>query len=238
MTDPHQDIERLRDDLAAYSLGALPEREAAALARHLEGCEACRDRLEWLRPAVDQLPAAVEQRTPPERLRESLMTAVRADAAETAAVAAERDREPRRPWWDGLRTAMLRPATGLAVAVVLVVGVAAGYALRGGDESELVTAQAVSAAAPTAAATLERHGDSATLHVSELPPIGRDEVYEVWVQRDGALEPSSTFVLEGDGTASAAVPGSLDDAEAVLVTAEPRPGSEQPTTEPLLQATL
>jgi anti-sigma-K factor RskA len=235
VTNPHQDIERLRDDLAAYSLGALPEGEAAALARHLEGCEACRDRLEWLRPAVDQLPASVEQRTPPERLRESLMAAVRADAAEPAA---ERGREPRRSWWDGLRTAMLRPATGLAVAVVLVVGVAAGYALRGGDESELVTAQAISASAPAAAATLERHGDSATLHVSELPPIGRDEVYEVWVQRDGAMEPSSTFVLEGDGTASAAIPESLDDAEAVLVTAEPRPGSEQPTTEPLLQATL
>ena len=134
---------------------------------------------------------------------------------------------------------MLRPATGLAVAVVLVAGVAAGYALRGdGDEGVTVAAQAVSADAPTAAATLQRQGDAAILHVEDLPALGRDEVYEVWIQRDGVMEPASTFVLEGDGTAEAAVPGSLDDADAVLVTAEPRPGSEQPTTEPLLEAQL
>lgn len=236
MTGPHADSERLRDDLAAYALGALPPGEATALARHLEGCEPCRDRLEWLRPAVDQLPVAVEQRTPPESLRRNLIATVRAESADAAA---KRARPARRPWWEGLRTAMLRPATAMAVAIVLVAGVGAGYLLRGGGtEAEVIAARAVSPSAPTAAATLERHGDSATLHVDELPAISRDQVYEVWVQRDGVMEPSSTFVLEGDGSADAAVPGPLDDADAVLVTAEPRPGSEQPTSEPLLEASL
>jgi anti-sigma-K factor RskA len=235
MTDLHRDPDALRDDLAAYALDALPAAESAVLERHLEECESCRDRLEWLRPAVDQLPVAVEQRTPPESLRRNLMATVRAEAAPAAAPT---PRPARRRWWQGFGATMLRPAAGLAAVAVLVAVGAAGYALRGGEESEVVAARAVSAGAPTAAATLQREGDAAILHVEELPELGRDEVYEVWVQRDGVMEPTSTFVLEHDGTAEAAVPGSLDDAEAVLVTAEPRPGSEQPTTEPLLEARL
>ena len=49
-------------------------------------------RLRWLSPAVDVLPAAVEQRTPPPSLRENLMATVRAEAAPSA----RRRREPRR----------------------------------------------------------------------------------------------------------------------------------------------
>jgi Anti-sigma-K factor rskA len=63
-------------------------------------------------------------------------------------------------------------------------------------------------------------------------------VYEVWVERDGALEPSSLFVPRRDGSAEAAVSASLDGAEAVLVTREPRGGSRQPTSRPLLRADL
>ena len=51
------DCAALRDDLAAYALGALDEREAGAIEDHLDGCERCRERLRWLAPAVDLLPA-------------------------------------------------------------------------------------------------------------------------------------------------------------------------------------
>ncbi len=87
-------------------------------------------------------------------------------------------------------------------------------------------------------ATLERSGDTATLHVQELPAIAENEVYEVWVQRAGVLEARNVFVLDMNGRAEATIPGSLDGGEAVLVTREPRPGSRQPTTEPILTAPL
>jgi hypothetical protein len=45
-------------------------------------------------------------------------------------------------------------------------------------------------------------------------------------------------VLRGDGSAEAAVPGPLDDAEGVFVTAEPHPGTDRPTTDPVLEASL
>ena len=105
-------------------------------------------------------------------------------------------------------------------------------------EGGLVEAEPSASRPAQVSATLERHGDAATLHVSELPRLGRDEVYEVWVQRDGRGGAANTFVLGLDGTAEAAMPGPLEGADAVLVTAEPRPGSQQPTTAPVLQAPL
>ena len=101
----------------------------------------------------------------------------------------------------------------------------------------MVKAEAMNGAVPVSA-TLERAGDDATLRVNQLPAIDDDQVYEVWVQRAGVMEPRGTFVLESDGSAVAAVEGPLDDGEAVLVTREPRGGSAQPTTEPVLSAPL
>lgn len=234
------DCDGRRDDLAAYSLGALDERESALLEHHLESCEHCRERLHWLAPAVDLLPGSVEQRTPPPALRENLMATVRAEADPGPAAAPSARRESR-SWLDGLRGLMLRPAVGMAVLIVLVVGIGVGYAIHGSGTSEvtpqLSKAEPLNSAVPVSA-TLERTGDSATLHVHELPAISTDEVYEVWVQRAGVMEPRSTFVLSTDGTAEAAVPGPLAGGEAVLVTREPRGGSRQPTTKPLLTAPL
>jgi anti-sigma-K factor RskA/putative zinc finger protein len=232
------DHDRVRDDLAAYALGALEPAEAAGLERHLGECDSCRSRLRWLRPAVDVLPAAVAQRTPPDRLRESLLKIVR---AESSAPPAEPAGAARRPWWGARRGLVLRPATGIAAAILVVAGIGAGYLLRGSDSTEpgatVVRAEPLSGATPVSA-TLERDGDTATLHVHEMPAIGPSQVYEVWIRRGGRVDPASTFVLRADGTAEAAVPGPLAGGDAVLVTREPRPGSPQPTTRPLLEAPL
>ena len=225
--------EERHDDLAAYAVGALPPPEVAALEQHLAECEACRARLRWLEPAVDLLPASVEQRTPPPALRERLMATVRAEADEPAGNL-PRGRESR---WERLPRFALRPAIGFAAAVLLVGGAFAGYALRGNPEDESTLIEVRAASPDLASATLERQDGSATLHVDELPGIRRDEVYEVWVQRAGVMEPASTFVPRDDGTAEAAV-GPLEGAEGVFVTREPRGGSERPTTAPVLEAPL
>jgi anti-sigma-K factor RskA len=229
--------EELRDDLAAYALGALSPAEAAEFERHLAECEACRVRLRWLQPAVDVLPASVEQRTPPGELRDRLMATVRAEAEPVAGletrVAPAAPRSRRRGGWGGL---FLRPATAFVTALLIVAGVAAGYALRGGEDDQTTTV-AARALLPGVEAELVRQGDSGALHVRRMPAIDRDEVYEVWVQRGDGVQAASTFVLDREGRAVAAVPG-LEGADAVLVTREPYGGSEQPTTDLLLEAPL
>jgi hypothetical protein len=65
-------------------------------------------------------------------------------------------------------------------------------------------------------------------------------VYQVWLKRPGqAPEPTSAlFAPSGDGTATATVPGEMNEVEQVLVTDEPMGGSKVPTREPLLVATM
>jgi len=251
---PPAEHERLREDLAAYALDALPAEEADLLRAHLATCETCRAQLRWLRPALDALPASVEQRTPPPRLRESLLTTVYEGVAGAADGPLEphrrRERTASRPaWWRSLGGFALRPAGALAAVALLAVGIGAGYAIWGGEEERrsgpgsgpAVTEVAAEVPEPGLAdvvsATLEVHGDSGTLHVQEMPRLDPDEVYEVWVDRAGVMEPASVFVLSRDGTAAAAVPD-LAGADAVLVTREPRGGSPQPTNPPLLRAEL
>ena len=57
----------------------------------------------------------------------------------------------------------------------------------------------------------------------------------------GSDTPAPTDVLftpRGDGSAVAAIPGSVDDIQQVLVTDEPFGGSEEPTGELLMGAEL
>ncbi len=225
--------ERLRDDLAAYSLGALDGPEARAVEAHLEDCESCREWLHWLRPAVDVLPASVQQEVPPESLRERLMATVRAEAESAPEPAAPRRRLVPARW-------SFRPAAAMAAIALLAAGVGVGYAVGGSDEPapQFVEADVPPALVDDVAATLERSGDSAILHVEKLPPIRGDEVYEVWVQQDGRFEPSSLFLTHRDGTAEAAIATSLAGADAVMVTREPRAGSAQPTSAALLTVPL
>jgi anti-sigma-K factor RskA len=228
--------DELRGDLAAYALGALDEPEAERLRAHLEGCEECRRQLRWLEPAVELLPRTVEQLEPPVRLRRTLLDTVRAEAPE----ARERSARPaRESWWHRVGLAVWRPATAVAAAAMLVIGAVAGYLIgepNGGGTTTL-EAQAMPNA-PKAHGTLARDGNSGILSVQGMPTLASNQVYEVWVQRNGNLEPSSLFVPRNDHSAEAAVPGGLDGADAVLVTKEPRGGSQEPTSSPILSIQL
>jgi anti-sigma-K factor RskA len=224
--------ERYRDDLAAYALGALSESEAEELSRHLEACGECRRQLRWLQAAVDVLPRSVPQLRPPRRLRRRLMKTVRAESR----AARRGGAEDRRRDWPGL---LRRPATAAAAAAILLAaGVGAGYLLhQPGAESSVIAAKATPGA-PAASGDLERSDGSGILRVQGMPELARNQVYEVWVRRDGSVQPSSLFSVRGNRSGEAAVPGPLENADAVLVTKEPQGGSMQPTSPPLLTVSL
>jgi anti-sigma-K factor RskA len=233
------------DDLAAYALGALEADEARAVEAHLEGCASCRERVRWLTPAVDILPATVPQQDPPAELRERLMAVVEAEAGSSRATAPARaatpDR-PRRSWLDGLRGLTARPAlVGLGVGLLLVAGVV-GYSLRdgGGAETHTYAAVPVSGKSP-AEGTLTVNGDSGSMVVRNLPAVGEHEVYQAWIRTtgdEGDIAPSSVFVLAKDGTGHVSIPSGLDGAAEVMVTREPVGGSAQPHENPLVTASM
>lgn len=225
-----------RDDIASYALGALDRPAAADLERHLRECESCSEYLAWLQPALDVLPASVPQEAPPPRLKKDLMRAVRADAAQAERAGSER--APGRRGWRGI---VLRPATALAAVAALTAGVIAGYALRDDDPDRAFTDVKVAATLPddAVAATLEHGGGGdAILHVEAIPALDKGHVYQTWVQREGRMEPATSFRPAEDGTAEAALGDSLDGAEAVAVTEEADRGETRPSDALVLTAPL
>lgn len=240
------------DEVAAYVVGGLTPDEESLLLEHAADCSRCTSRIQWLRPAADLLPASVEQLTPSAGLRDRIMAEVHADLAAQPELA-ERPAAPAVPaprpasterrvspgdrisgWFGGLTAS---PALGLAAALLVVVALGGGYLLGddGSDpEPEPVTAVAQS---QSAAATVSRVGDSGTINVEQLPRTGRKEDYQVWVMRDGNPEPSTVIDYQGRPV-SAAITGSLEGADQIVVTREPAGGSQSPRGPQILTADL
>lgn len=216
-----------REELAPYLLGALEPGEAAALEQHLAGCEECRTELEWLRPAVQVLPETVDPVEPPAELRQRIFEQVGAEAARGPA----RIGLGRR-----LRSLGMRPLAGLAV-LALLVALVGGYAIRDGSSGPEATT--VSAGqAPGVTAQMVSEGDSGTLHLDHVHELPEGRVLQAWVQRGKTVESAKTlFVPNRDGTATAAI-DDVEGVDVVMVTEEPRGGSEFPTGEPIVAVQL
>jgi len=236
--------ERWADSAAAYLLGALEEREAAAFEAHLADCPLCREEVDALAPAAHALPTSVDPMAPPPALKARIMAEVQREAELLAAAGPAADRptpararERRRGWLGLPRLAPL----AIAALLLLGVGIGVGVSQLGGSSERTVQARVLDKArAPDLAAEVEIRSDGATLvaHGMPAPPSGR--VYQIWLKRPGrAPEPTSAlFTPSRDGTATATVPGELSGVQQMLVTDEPRGGSRRPTTNPLVAAAL
>lgn len=220
-----------RDDIVGFVLGALEPEEERQMAAHVEGCRKCSADVRHYAPAVGVLAESVEQLEPPPELRSRLLDAVRREAdspPEAPRVPAER---PRRSWLGGLR-----PAVGLA-AVALVAAALGGYLVADGGDGESATTVAAASSLPEAGGSLVVRGDETTLHVHGMPQLAdEDSVYQVWVAEGDVVRPSSNFVPEADGTATAAVPEVGDGTTQVMVTQEPGPDRRTPSGSPVLSA--
>ena len=129
-----------------------------------------------------------------------------------------------------------------ALAAGVLAGFGAGALVLGDDKTRTVEMKSTinQAIAPQPSAELEVSDDGAILVAQHLPPPPDGEAYMVWIMpRDAAPEPTSTlFTPRSDGSATAAVPDGLGDGDVVLVNTEPSGGSDAPTSEPILTATL
>lgn len=233
--------DRWSDAAGAYLLDALEEREKAEYETHLATCASCREEVEFLRVASDALPMAVEQHPAPPELQGRIMAIVNREAQLLQAAGPEADRPPvaaperrSRRWWSFV------PRSGLALGatVLLIMGGVTGWVLRedAGPQGRTVLADVK---VPGASASLIVGERNATLVTRKMPRPGKGRVYQVWLKRRGVEAPEPTdalFTVRHDGSASVDVPGSLDDVEAVLVTAEPEGGSQAPTSDPVIAA--
>jgi anti-sigma-K factor RskA len=251
MTDPghDRDHDRWPDELAAYVLGALNPDEAREVERHLEACQRCQAGLRWMMPAINALPEAVERVQPPASLRTKLINETKRDAAEQARATAARHgsgfgaRLADRLRGSGKRPLALGPAFGLLVVALAVVAVA-GYELgtTGSGESggggasnggQVATFEAGRAPGVVARVIRREGGSGGTLKLANVRPLQYNRVLEAWVQRGEKVMPvRALFVPDDEGRATTMLPD-MKNVSAVMVTIEPRGGSDEPTSTPI-----
>jgi len=222
---------RQRETAAAFVLGALTPHERDDFEAHLATCRACRREVDRLDAGAHALLVAPDPVAPPPELKERLMATVRADAELLRAASgrdADRVRHPRR---------FARPllaAAAFAAAVVVAV-----LAIDGGSGSDVKTVAATTTV-PGVRAHVEVRGSTARLVMTGLRRLRAGKVYEVWVKRGSAApEPSGTFFAVADhGATTEEVHAGVGSGDQVMLTVEPAPGSEAPTTDPVVTATL
>lgn len=233
----------------AYALDALMPEEAEEFDGHLAACEACRIEVREFRDAAARMGAA-EALTPPPALKERVMAAVdRTPQLPPAPLQAARPRRERRASLvgshaDGARHP-LRWVAAVAAAVVLVgMGVVGVRTLVGDQPPQLSTAASeVFTSADVRTATVQTaNGGKLRLGVSpkldemavdtrDLPALDSSHVYQVWAVHDGSMR-SAAILADPDAGAAMSLPG---PDTTVAVTVEPKGGSKQPTTKPIVQ---
>ncbi|HEY3080480.1 MAG TPA: anti-sigma factor [Chloroflexota bacterium] len=241
---------------SAYLLGALEPEEAAELERHLELCPPCRESVDAERSVAESLALVVPQRTPPPRLRASLMAAVRGEPAEPrarrwrrffpsplaaalgAAAAASLALLVALGWAFGLQSRLDAPPAPAAVAVAAVpTPVPAGSDYPGGGA--LVVGRAEmrrlvgSETAPDARGWIyvDPNVDQALLVAYHLPPLAPDRSYQLWLIQNGQRYSGGLFDVdaEGYGWLKVQAPKPIASFDGVGITVEPRTGSVGPT---------
>jgi len=225
------------EDAAPYVLGALTETEHEAFLAHLRECASCREEVATLQAVANALPAAVPQLAAPAALRDRVLSTVRTEAALRTADAA-RGTEPRRALLRG-RPGRLPWRLVAGSAAASAAAVLAAVLLLGGGSTGSTRLYSAKVSAPAASATLRVSGGRGTLQIAHMPRSAPGKVYEVWVKRAGAPQPTDAlFTVSADGAATVAVPGDMKGVTAVMVTAEPEGGSRVPTSAPVIVASL
>jgi anti-sigma factor RsiW len=234
------------EDLAAYALGSLERAEYGRVEQHVLNCASCAARLRDYEGVIGTLPVSLVPMPPPSEAWETIRTQARKRQAHSQ----RRERPILPPSW--LRLARW-PVIATALAALLVWNVTLQRELfrrspgpAPGPEVEALSRRPgrvvilSGTGQPGASARIFLAVDGGGhLAVSGLAPLPRRRTYQLWFERTGApAGTGATFGVDAHGRAwvKIAVPATLDDVHAIVITDEPAPGSAIPTGAHVLDA--
>ncbi|MBY9076650.1 anti-sigma factor [Nocardioides sp. WL0053] len=222
----------------AYALHALSSEEAEEFQKHLDACPACRQEVKELQQAAAQMGAS-EAIRPPAHLKARVMAAADQMPQMPPRVSRSNVIEVPRGRWGA------RLLAAAAAVVVIVAGVVGIGVLQSEDEPSTRLASGVvevfqAEDAHTATMDTANGGkisvatspslNQMAVDTDELPALDDKHVYQLWAIEDGAI--ASVGVLEPEKGAFMDMPGPKTE---VAITIEPAGGSQQPTTDPIMQ---
>lgn len=224
--------EHPRDDLAAFALGALDERERRAVEAHVRDCAPCTAEVEGYREALHAYAEAADSTAPV--LRDAIVARAQ---RESGAPAIRRDNA----WTAWLRRPLpaLIPVALAALLVVSLVGLlqsrsdADRYAAALADvaSGRVVHLDATNAATDLRGALVipESGAPYMVLRVP-APPAGR--AWQAWVLHGDTPIPAG--LATSGGVIAITLTAPLGSGDGVAVTQEPASGSAAPTSAPVL----
>jgi len=239
------EVHELSETAAALGLAAEPVQPSAALRSSIMAKLASTPQLAPVAvapAAVPPLPSVPMIPAPAEEPADGPTATSDAEASPRVGTAATR---AHKRWFQRPTQVLLAAA---AAVVLFVGGTFAGQAF---NDNQFVEQQAagmvqITAASDTQrAATTTSDGHSATLVwsnslglsavlVKDLPALGNDQDYQLWYINAAGAAPAGTFDSTGSGTAWRVLDGAMHAGDTVGITVEPRGGSEQPTTDPIV----
>jgi anti-sigma-K factor RskA len=228
----------------AYALDALDDVERAGFERHLRSCPACEIEVIEFHEATARLADRAEV-APPPYLRDAVLDQIARTRQVAPGAPGARHVEPHRP--------SSRRILATAVAAVALVGtVALGgvmwQAQRTAHNQVAVASKLTqvltdpnrtevtgkSAAGGTAAVVAAK--GTAVFAASQLTALPEGKQYQLWLIRGKTISSEGLLKLK-DGTGQTLV-GAVVSGDVVAVSVEPKGGSVQPTTKPVVTLTV
>lgn len=225
----------LKDLIPAYALDTLEAAEVQAVNQHLTHCTTCQaDYRAYLSVTAD-LALALPHRAPPAELRARLMAQIidkpGKPAPSSVLLVA----------WDALLRIFRQPAYGVfSLALIFVLGFSNLVLLSQLNSAQKSAANAFSlislsatdnAPGATGMLVVSQDGEYGTLVVDALPPLNKDQQYQLWLIRNGQRTSGGVFSVSehGYGALEVSAPEPLINYPNCGVTVEPAGGSPAPT---------
>jgi anti-sigma-K factor RskA len=223
----HEKFDELKE---AYALGALPEDEAKAMESYLADNPDRRPEMEDLYAVSNLLAYTPAEYDPPKTLRNNIMDTIQAESGEQSTRSTPNPLQRLGSYIGFQRLAL--GAAAIAIAALLSWNAVLQF---GNDQPLTYELQGSGAAEKVKAEVVEMEEDRFVLVAENMPPMPEDQTMQIWVIRDGEPQPAGTF-RPSEGLAATPVAMPIKGDETIAVTVEPAGGSEQPTSDPVLQS--
>lgn len=250
MSDANHD--RFDELKEAYVLNALPEYERREFEEYLAQHPERRAELDELGAIAGLLALSPAEQDPSPELRRNLMAVVEEEARRIRAASPPANR---RSVLAGLAGLFKMRNLAFGAAAMLLVGLLSWNVLLRSEVQDLQARVSQDAARQTvqgptmvelkgsakmkdARVELVRlEGGKAVLVAENLPPIGEEKTFQIWVIEDDRPIPGGLFRPD-DEMVTVPVQSTLEGADTVAITVEPAGGSPAPTSDPMLAAKL